>query len=433
MTGAGARADARDGTRGGPRADAEVTDVAVIGAGAAGLSLVRHLGDAPGDGPSVALLEPPPGPLRPGPRTWCFWEDGPGGLDGTVHASWDRLRVYQPDGTRLTAEVAPLRYKMIRSADFEAAVGRTLRTRPRITRLTGTVTDVHDDGPSGAEVAYTTERGAARRLRARWVFDSRPPGRLPPARSTLLQHFRGWFVRLRDEAFDPSAAVLMDLRTPQPRRGLSFGYVLPFSAREALVEYTEFSPRVREVADYERELRRYTGQVLGLGELEVTAAEQGVIPMTDAVFPVRGGASVFRIGGAGGATRPSTGYTFAPIQRQVRAVADALRTGRTPEPPPVHSARARAMDAVLLRALSTGRLDGAEFFGRLFRRNPARRLLRFLDGRSGPLEELRVGLTTPVPAMLLSALEVPLLPRRAPAPSRPAPNAPTGAADAPPA
>jgi lycopene beta-cyclase len=418
-------------------------DVVVIGAGAAGLSLARHLAGTPspghgtgaGPGPtalSAAVVEAPPGPLRPGPRTWCFWEDGPGELDETVYASWDRLTVYQPDGTRLTAQVAPLRYKMIRSADFEAAVDRTLGAHPRITRLTGTVTGVRD-GPSGADVAYTTEQGAARRLRARWVFDSRPPGRLPPARSTLLQHFRGWFVRLRDDAFDPGAAVLMDLRTPQPRQGLSFGYVLPFSAREALVEYTEFSPRVREVADYERELHRYTRQVLGLGPLEVTAAEQGVIPMTDAVFPVRAGASVFRIGGAGGATRPSTGYTFAPIQRQVRAVADALRTGRTPEPPPVHAARARAMDAVLLRALSTGRLDGAEFFGRLFRRNPAPRLLRFLDGRAGPLEELRVGLTTPVTAMLLSALEVPLLPRRTPALPHPARNAPTGAADASPA
>ena len=406
------------------------TDVLVIGAGAAGLSLARHLADGP-TALTATVVEAPPGPLRPGPRTWCFWEDGPGELDTMVYASWDRLSVHQPDGTRLTAHVAPLRYKMIRSTDFEAAVGRTLAAHPRITRLTGTVTDVRD-GPSGARVVHATEQGEERRLHARWVFDSRPPGRLPPARSTLLQHFRGWFVRLRDDTFDPRAAVLMDLRTPQPRRGLSFGYVLPFSAREALVEYTEFSSHVREVADYERELHRYTRHVLGLGPLEVTAAEQGVIPMSDAVFPVRAGASVFRIGGAGGATRPSTGYTFAPIQRQVRAVADALRAGRTPEPPPVHGARARAMDAVLLRALSTGRLDGAEFFGRLFRRNPAPRLLRFLDGRTGPLEELRVGLTTPVPAMLLSALEVPLLPRRVPAalPHPPARDVPTGAADA---
>lgn len=389
-------------------------DIAVVGAGAAGLALTDALVSRAPDGavPSVTLLEAPPGPLRPGDRTWCFWEDAHG-WDEAVCASWPRIQVAHPDGGRTDADVTPMRYRMIRSRDFEAAAHRRWAGQPRIRTLSGTVTHVHD-GPEGATVHYRTADGIPRRLDARWVFDSRPLPGLPPSRTTLLQHFRGWFVRLPEPAFDPGAAVLMDLRTPQPRHGLSFGYVLPLSNREALVEYTEFSRHVLDRTGYDSALRHYTEQVLRLGPLEVTATEQGVIPMTDAVFPRRAGRSVFRIGAAAGATRPATGYTFAAALRQTAATADAFHAGRTPLPPPAHRPWSLAMDAVLLRALDTGRVDGADFFSRLFRRNPAPRLLRFLGGTSSLTEDLRIGTTTPVWPMLRTTAEVPLVRRRPP-------------------
>ncbi len=78
------------------------------------------------------------------------------------------------------------------------------------------------------------------------------------------------------------------------------------------------------------------------------------------------------------------------------------------------------MDAVLLRALERGRVDGAAFFTGLFRQLPAAALLRFLDGESGPAQALAVGLRTPVGPMLRTAAELPRLPRTAsPAPGLP--------------
>ncbi len=70
------------------------------------------------------------------------------------------------------------------------------------------------------------------------------------------------------------------------------------------------------------------------------------------------------------------------------------------------------MDAVLLRALDSGRVDGPALFARLFADVPMRRLLRFLDGRTGLFEDLSVGLRTPIGPMLRSAAELPRLPRR---------------------
>ncbi|WP_324789563.1 lycopene cyclase family protein [Streptomyces sp. H51] len=388
-------------------------DVAIIGAGAAGLSLAHRL-SCPGPGMrrlSAVLVDAPPGPLRPPPRTWCFWEAGRGRYDAAVTASWRRLRVHRPTGEPVEDDIAPLTYKMLRSDDFEYLVGHDLAQSGRVQRLEATVESV-EGVPDGAQVHARTADGRALSVRARWVFDSRPPGSLPAARTTLLQHFHGWFVRTGRPAFDPARVELMDFRTAQPAKGLSFGYVLPTGSGQALVEYTEFSPAVLSADAYEAALRHYTGTVLGLEDFEVVGTETGVIPMTDGPFPRQTAPSVFRIGAAGGATRPSTGYTFAGVQRQTAAVAAALSQGRRPVPPQPHSARSRAMDAVLLHALDGGLVDGAAFFAGLFSRVPMARLLRFLDGGTRLHEEVGIGLRTPVLPMLRAAVEVPRLPRR---------------------
>lgn len=406
------------------------SDVIIVGAGAAGLSLAHHLtapdtvltgADAPGTRrpPRVTLIDAPEGPLRPPERTWCFWEDGPGEFEDAVVRSWERLSVRGPDGTAWESRPHPWRYKMIRSSGFEALVDARLAASPRADRVTATVDAVHNV-PDGAHVLATASDGRRLNLRARWVYDSRPLPRLPPARTTLLQHFRGWFVRTGTRpagpvpAFDADSACLMDFRTPQPAHGLSFGYLLPLGPDRALVEYTEFSAAPLSTEAYEAALHHYTGSVLGLGPLQVYATEQGVIPMTDARFPRQTGARVFRIGTAGGATRPATGYTFAAVQRQSRAIAAAYRSGAVPAPPPPHSRRSRAMDAVMLRALDSGRVDGADFFAGLFERVPMERLLRFLDGRTSVREDLTIGFRTPVLPMLRSIADLAHRRRREP-------------------
>ncbi|GAA2005082.1 lycopene cyclase family protein [Nocardiopsis rhodophaea] len=380
-------------------------DVIIVGAGAAGLSLAHAAARIviPGVGtPQIALVEPPAGAPRPKDRTWCFWEHGAGPWDEVLAARWDRLAVLSPTGVRHEQAIGPQSYKMLRSRDFEAHVRAGLA--PNVHEYAATVTAI-DDGFDRATVHASRADGSRVSLQARRVFDSRPLCTPPAARTTLLQHFRGWFVHTGQDAFDPGTALLMDLRTAQPHHGVSFGYVLPLSSREALVEYTEFTREVLDDAGYEAALRRYTGEVLGLEGFTVAASEQGVIPMTDGNFPTRAGRCVFRLGAAGGATRPSTGYTFSGIQRQVASVVRSLERGRVPLPPSPHKRRHRAMDSVLLRALDSGRLDGAAFFARLFARNDMREILDFLDGRSVLGRELLMGATAPVVPMSVTALE----------------------------
>ncbi|MFE3518976.1 lycopene cyclase family protein [Streptomyces sp. NPDC059166] len=386
--------------------------IVVVGGGAAGLCLAHGLATT---GRTVTLVEAPDGPLRPPERTWCYWEAGTDTFEEAVTASWRRLRVRGPEGRVVESEPAPLRYRMVRSGPFERLVHSRLAASGTARVVRATAHEV-SDARRGAEVRCTTPDGKVLTLRAGLVFDSRPVRRVPPHRTLLLQHFRGWFVRTSLPRFDPEVADLMDFRVPQPRHGLAFGYVLPLAPDRALIEYTQFSRTPLTTAAYDEALRHYAGSVLRLGRFTVDSAEQGVIPMTDARFPRRAGHAVFRIGTAGGATRPATGYTFAAVRRQSLAVVAALERGRPGVPPP-HGRRALAMDAVLLRALDTGRVDGPRFFTDLFRRVPMERLLRFLDGGSSPWEEFGIGLRTPVGPMLRTAAELPFLTRRPTGPS----------------
>jgi lycopene beta-cyclase len=368
----------------------ERAEVVIVGAGAAGLGLAVRLADQ--GTPGVVLVqsaEPAP------PRTWCSWRRADALWAQAVSARWDVATVHGPHGREQRLDLAPYRYEQVRSADFEQWASARLRG---VDRRTGTVAAVLD-GPDAARVL-----GEGLELSARWVFDTRPAAPARPGRVRLLQHFRGWTVRTATDAFDPARAGLMDFRVPQPPGGVAFGYVLPTSSCEALVEYTEFTREPLDDAGYDAALRSYTADVLALPPFAVLHVEQGAIAMTDAPFPRRLGARVFRLGAAGGATRPSTGYTFTAAQRQAAAVATALREGRDPQPPAAYPARHLAMDGLLLRAIDGGRLDGAGFLSELFARHPVERVLRFLDGDSTPAEELRLMASAPRGPMLRSML-----------------------------
>ncbi|MBQ0891495.1 lycopene cyclase, partial [Streptomyces sp. RM72] len=161
-------------------------------------------------------------------------------MEEAVSASWSVLRVHGADGRPLTVGPAPFTYRMVRSTDFERMVHGRLARADGARLLRGAAEAVRAV-PAGAEVRCALPGGRSLTLQARRVFDSRPLPGLPPARTRLLQHFRGWFVRTGTDRFDPAVADLMDFRVPQPAQGLAFGYVLPLTPDRALVEYTEFS------------------------------------------------------------------------------------------------------------------------------------------------------------------------------------------------
>ena len=110
----------------------------------------------------------------------------------------------------------------------------------------------------------------------------------------------------------------MDFDVPQ-EQGLHFMYVLPFSANEALVESTYFSPKVHDSALYESHIQNYIKDRFGLEDnYTVVRKEGGVVPMTTKTLPNTGHSSWFRLGTPGGQVRPATGYSFLQVAEWIR-------------------------------------------------------------------------------------------------------------------
>jgi lycopene beta-cyclase len=378
-------------------------DLAVVGAGGAGLSLLTQLdrlvtaasvSGRAGAVPTVALIDPVH--RRTNDRTWCFWDDGHNDVEPAVHRAWSKVVLIDALGRSQVLDLGSMRYVMVRSQDFYA-LADDAAARIGAVRIPAPADQVQD----GLVLA------GGLRVRARWVFDSRPAPALRRANTTLLQHFRGWTVRFARDMFDPDLPILMDFSVPQPNRGVAFGYVLPSTSRRALVEYTEFSAARLADAGYDTALHAYLHRRFGAApnDYVIDHIEDGAIPMTDAVHARRVDARTFRLGTAGGATRGSTGYTFAAMQRQAAAVASAVLAGDDPMPPRAYPPRHRWMDAVMLRALDRGLLGGPELFVSLFRGNPTDRVLRFLDGRSTRREELALMTTAPTWPMVRATIE----------------------------
>jgi lycopene beta-cyclase len=118
--------------------------------------------------------------------------------------------------------------------------------------------------------------------------------------------------------------------------------------------------------------------------------------MTNRAFNPGKGNSV-NIGTAGGQTKPSSGYTFQFIQRHSDDIIYSMLNHARPRPVhDSHEGRFLFYDSVLLDVLVHKELGGAEIFTKLFRRNSAQRIFRFLDNQSWIPEELLLISSLPV-------------------------------------
>ena len=147
-------------------------------------------------------------------------------------------------------------------------------------------------------------------INGEYIFDSRPP-KMPS--NILLQHFQGYLVNSEDEIFDEKTVILMDFRCDQSR-GMHFIYLLPFSKNTAFVESTIFSKQVEPNDFYAKEIFKYLKKYYNLKTFTKSNHEKGIIPMHDVSLKSNG---IHNIGTRGGAVRPSSGYAFTFIQKQV--------------------------------------------------------------------------------------------------------------------
>ncbi len=359
-------------------------DYIIAGGGCAGLSLAYQLQLAGLHDKSILIIDREE--KRANDRTWCFWSQDDGPYPELVYKEWPALSFADRRGV-IRENLAPWRYQLIRGIDFYRHLHTRLDANPNVHRQTGFIESYGEDERSPfIQVAGNTIRAGE------FLFNSCLPDRgatvSPNRHHHLLQHFKGWIIETAGSPFDTETAMLMDFRTPQQGEARFF-YVLPFSPRRALVEYTIFSDNLLGGSTYEAALRDYIGRHFP-GEYSILEEENGVIPMTDRSFRQCGGRRILNIGTVGGAVKPTTGYAFLRIQSQVRQIADKLRRGRHPsyeiDPP----ARFKFYDRLLLNILQKEGQAAASIFSGLFRRNPMTNILTFLSEASNGWQETKI-------------------------------------------
>jgi lycopene beta-cyclase len=370
-------------------------DYIIIGAGASGLLLADCLGsDYHFRDKSILLLDK--SDKASNDRTWCFWENEKGLFDDILYRKWSKIHFAGKDlDTRL--EIAPYSYKMLRGIDFYQHFLARLKNYANIDFVKDEIEDLTEQHDKviikGKKSAYTGLQ----------VFDSRFDYKKLQEESkypVLQQHFLGWFIKTDQSAFNAEIPTFMDFSIPQ-KGNTRFMYVLPFSEREALVEYTLFSERVLEKSDYESAIKDYL-LTIGVENYQITDVEQGNIPMTSHDFTKENTHRILKIGIAGGWAKASTGYTFYSSVKKVKKLVSHIKDGKSLK---VFGRKSRFWfyDLLLLDILHKHNHQGGKIFESLFKKRRPQLLFKFLDEDTSIFEEIKI-MAAPEPLPFIKAL-----------------------------
>jgi lycopene beta-cyclase len=127
--------------------------------------------------------------------------------------------------------------------------------------------------------------------------------------------------------------------------------------------------------------------------------------MTQNRFSEHLGHSIIPIGTNGGAVKASTGYAFKFIQLQAKQIVDSLKNNKAPNAI-LKKTRHHFYDAVLLEILFNSKMSGAEIFTRIFAKNKAATVFRFLSNTSSVLDDIKIMSTLPTKLFLFTAIRV---------------------------
>jgi lycopene beta-cyclase len=372
-------------------------DYIIAGAGCAGYSLLYHLLKDPILS-TKKILVVDAHLKKSNDRTWCFWEDNMGPFESIVCKKWSSIEIRKDAMLRLLP-TAPFEYKMIQGIDFYQFVTALAKTFDTVDWQEGHIKSIESMDTTGALITW--EGGAAI---GSIIFSSIPPQTATQqVQPNLWQHFKGIVVEMEAQVFDDTVARLMDFNVPQ-MDATGFMYLLPMSSNKALVEYTLFSPSILTEPAYDTVLNAYMEQHYKGISYKVAHTEMGAIPMTTKKFAINS-RSVISIGTMGDAVKASTGYAFQFIQEQAKQIVRQIKQNH-PIHSKVHHTRHHFYDAVLLYILENKKMAGAEIFARIFKKNKAATVFKFLSNTSNLLEDISIMRSLPTSIFLPAALKV---------------------------
>jgi lycopene beta-cyclase len=358
-------------------------DFIIAGAGCSGLSLVYHLEHSLFKGSKILLIDPS-GKTAPN-KTWCYWAEQPLAIHPTSNpvVSWKKLILTQ-DKLMTRQDLGSLSYYHLNSTDFYQSIHSLIKDSKNITLIEDEVIDIQETSSLVSVKVKTGKSFSGSKL-----FDSRINPGSSFSNDILKQIFLGWKVKFSEDVFDSSAVTLMDVN-PIEADLFSFFYILPYSASEALVEYTAYAKEKIEDTSLVSSLESYLAKISKNLTYEITFEEKGVIPMSTQIPVVRASKRVIPIGTRAGWTKSSTGYTFHRIQqnceRMIKEMTDLKDISANSSP----QSRFKFYDNIILNIAHKWPEKLGGVFLELFQSSPPSDVMRFLNEETSFIEELKI-------------------------------------------
>ena len=384
-------------------------DYIIAGAGCAGLSLLHYINqDAVLRQKKILVIDR--NLKKSNDRTWCFWEEDASEFDHLKTKTWDTISIHQcPNDYYLPT--SPFTYKMIEGFRFYENIINQAKANPCVEWKEANIQSI-----KGHHVIW--EGGSAS---ATYIFNSiilynpvfynsasvdqlNTYAKSLNQKPFLWQHFKGETIEFANETFEVNTARLMDFNVDQ-QGATAFMYLLPITRQKALVEYTVFSKEVLQPDMYDIAIKKYLQENYTNQSYNVLHQEFGAIPMTQNNLGNIATDSIIPIGTYGAAVKASTGYAFKFIQDQTKRIAISLSKGMKPNAA-LPRTRHYFYDAVLLDILFNNKMSGAEIFSRIFAKNKAATVFKFLSNTSSIFDDIKIMRTLPTRLFLFTAISV---------------------------
>ncbi len=367
-----------------------IYDYIICGGGMSGLSLAYQLSISKLSNKKILIIDPER--KTKNDRTWAFWEKMDNPFEHVLFKKWEKVKIVDSHKKEKIYNLGEYRYKLLRGIDFYTFVNAHLDRFPNIVFCLDKVENITENTDN---VQITTSSN--QKFIAQFVFDSTFKLDLESKKhQNLLQHFKGLVIETKDNLFEKDIPEMMNFGIPQKEAECRFMYVLPFTKNKAIFEFTVFSEKLLSEKEYDQSLFEYIEKDLKLTDYKILEEEFGVIPMSDIETQDIVSKRIIRIGTAGGATNPATGYTFSNTQKKLKKIVRTLEHGQADFEKEIFWQKRHLLYAsTLLNVIQENRHPMAEVFDQLFGKNPISLVFKFLDGETNFWEELKIMWSTP--------------------------------------
>jgi lycopene beta-cyclase len=360
-------------------------DYIITGLGCAGLSLIYYLLESPLKDKKILLIDN--SSKTENDRTWCYWAEKPFEIHpkNTPLIFWDTIKIAEAN-VSVSAYLQNLKYFHIKSSDFYREVTNKIKKHPNVSFIKDSVEQIQSSGKGIVQVK-TSKSGI---FSSGLLFNSIPMSSHPHDSPILKQVFVGWNVSSQEEIFDPSAVSLMHFVSEQQSK-TDFFYILPFTAKQALIEYTLYTKKEIDINAMESKLSYYLENELGLSDYQINFKESGSIPMSTLAFSPPTDPNIIHLGTLAGCSKPSTGYTFYDIQKHCKSIVSELSlAGKVSSNIWDRKKRFGFYDNIILNIAVKWPASLPDIFRKMFSKNQANLVLKFLHEETSLWEEIKL-------------------------------------------